>query len=118
MLRQVVLSANRLTSYAYARHVVADCPKGQFRDPTPPRGRGAYGVVAEGDAHAALALHATLDRARRVALTGAATFGWRHLWRGRGSLPSLSCVDSCRQDTSSIASSGCSHAYRRGACRP
>jgi hypothetical protein len=53
MLRQVVLSANRLTSYAYARHAVADCPKGQFRDPTPPRGRGAYGAVANGDAHAA-----------------------------------------------------------------
>jgi DNA-directed RNA polymerase subunit RPC12/RpoP len=40
----------------------------RLRDPTSPRGRGAYGVVAEGDAHAALALHATLGRARRVAL--------------------------------------------------
>src|ERR1700720_863821 len=69
MLRQVVLSANQLSSYAYARHAVANCPQGQFRDPTPPRGRGAYGVVAKGDAHAALALHAPLDRARRVALT-------------------------------------------------
>ena len=67
-----------LTLYAYARHAVANCPQGQLRDPTPPRGRGAYGVVAKGDAHAALALPATLDRARRVALAGAATTRWRH----------------------------------------
>src|SRR6266566_925028 len=54
--------------YAYARHSVADCPQGQFCDPAPPRSCGAPRDVAENDVHAAPALHATLYRARRVAL--------------------------------------------------
>jgi hypothetical protein len=55
--------------YAYARHSVADCPQGQLCDPAPPRSCGAPRGIAQGDVHAAPALHATLFRARRVALS-------------------------------------------------
>src|SRR6266446_9748279 len=57
--------------YAYARHSVADCPQGQLCDPAPPRSCGAPRGVAQIDAHAALALSAPLERARRIALTRA-----------------------------------------------
>ncbi len=61
--------------YAYARHSVADCPQGQLCDPAPPRSCGAPRGIAQGDVHAAPALHATLFRARRVALSVPAVLG-------------------------------------------